>query len=208
MQNSSKLVKGLSLAFLVSSLFFACAQMQQQAPAQTPAPAAAEAPAPELHPLEAPIPKAGPVEKLTDLPHPGPPFAQKNRNGAIVLKDFPVDDSGNVDWVKSLMEKKIEPRGSLEGDKPEMPPFPLNVEIPAVGAMPNVIFPHGPHTMWLECGNCHPGIFIMKKGANPISMVKIVNGQYCGRCHGRVAFPISNCNRCHVKPKEETPAAQ
>jgi c(7)-type cytochrome triheme protein len=41
----------------------------------------------------------------------------------------------------------------------------------------------------------------MKRGANPISMVKIVNGEFCGRCHGRVAFPISNCARCHVKPK-------
>jgi c(7)-type cytochrome triheme protein len=70
-----------------------------------------------------------------------------------------------------------------------------------VGAMPNVIFPHKPHTLWLECGNCHPAIFKMQKGANPISMVKIVNGEFCGRCHGRVAFPISNCNRCHVKPK-------
>jgi c(7)-type cytochrome triheme protein len=67
--------------------------------------------------------------------------------------------------------------------------------------MPNVVFPHFPHTYWLDCGNCHPDIFVMKKGANPISMVKIVNGEFCGRCHGRVAFPISNCSRCHVKPK-------
>jgi c(7)-type cytochrome triheme protein len=140
-------------------------------------------------------------EDPTDIPTPGPPYGKENRDPNVVLKDFPVDSEGNVDWVKAFKENVIHPHESLDLKKPPMPPFNFDVEIPAVGAMPNVIYPHYPHTFWLDCGNCHPSIFVMKRGANPISMVKIVNGEFCGRCHGRVAFPISNCTRCHVKPK-------
>ncbi len=140
-------------------------------------------------------------EDTTTLPEPGPPYARDNRDPNVIMKSFPVDSEGNIDWVKAFKDKTVHPHESLDLSKPPMPPFNFDVEIPAVGAMPNVIFPHFPHTFWLDCGNCHPSIFVMKRGANPISMVKIVNGEFCGRCHGRVAFPISNCTRCHVKPK-------
>jgi c(7)-type cytochrome triheme protein len=151
-------------------------------------------------PLTAPPPGVEPGEDLTTLPKLGPPFAKQNRDPEVVLKDLPRDTQGNIDWVKALKDKEISPKGSLE-DKPDTPCFPDDIEVPAIGAMPNVIFPHCAHTLWLECGNCHPAIFKMQKGSNPISMVKIVNGEFCGRCHGRVAFAIYKCNRCHVKPK-------
>ena len=141
-------------------------------------------------------------EDPTALPVPGPPYGKENKNGDVVLKDFPADASGEVDWVKSFKENLIKPHESLDLAKPPVPPFMFDIEIPAIGSMPNVIFPHFPHTFWLDCANCHPAIFQMKKGGNPISMVKIVNGEFCGRCHGRVAFPLANCTRCHVKPKE------
>lgn len=137
----------------------------------------------------------------TKLPTPGPPFNMDNSNGDVVMKDYPKDAVGGDDWVKMFEQNMIKPHESLDLAKPPVPPFMFDVEIPAVGSMPNVIFPHFPHTFWLDCANCHPGIFMMKKGGNPISMVKIVNGEFCGRCHGRVAFPIANCTRCHVKPK-------
>jgi c(7)-type cytochrome triheme protein len=188
-------IAGIVLA-IFCAILYACAQMKQQkSVAETPSPAVS------TEAISAPSPGIDQGESLTTLPEPGPPFAKQNRNPEVVLKDLPRDTQGNIDWVKALKDGVIHPKGSLEPNKPEIPPFPLDVEIPAVGAMPNVIFPHFPHTMWLECGNCHPAIFKMQKGANPISMVKIVNGEFCGRCHGRVAFPISNCNRCHVKPK-------
>ncbi|MFQ5729562.1 MAG: c(7)-type cytochrome triheme domain-containing protein [Waddliaceae bacterium] len=137
----------------------------------------------------------------TKLPEPGAPYNEDNTNPVVVMKGIPKEATGVEDWVKAFKENKIQPHESLDLSKPHVPPFNFDVEIPAVGSMPNVIFPHFPHTFWLDCGNCHPGIFIMKKGGNPISMVKIVNGEFCGRCHGRVAFPIANCTRCHVKPK-------
>ncbi|MFQ5597037.1 MAG: c(7)-type cytochrome triheme domain-containing protein [Nitrospiria bacterium] len=141
-------------------------------------------------------------EDPTKLPTPGAPFNKENTNPVVVMESIPKEATGVEDWVKAFKENKINPHESLDLSKPHVPPFNLDVEIPAVGSMPNVVFPHFPHTFWLDCGNCHPGIFMMKKGGNPISMVKIVNGEFCGRCHGRVAFPIANCTRCHVKPKE------
>jgi c(7)-type cytochrome triheme protein len=196
-------------------LFYACARQQKNAetlsaktaaaaeipgavPVQAPAQAREGAPS---TPLVAPNPSQPEYEDPTKLPTPGPPYGRDNRNPGVVLKDFPKDAVGADDWVKAFKENIIKPHESLDLEKKPVPPFNFDVEIPAIGAMPNVIFPHFPHTFWLDCGNCHPAIFQMKKGANPISMVKIVNGEFCGRCHGRIAFPIANCTRCHVKPK-------
>lgn len=155
-------------------------------------------------PLTAPHPETGlPVfENPSKMPTPGRPFNKENTNPEVVMQDLPKDATGVEDWVKAFEQGKINPHESLDLDKKPVPPLKFDVEIPATGSMPNVIFPHEPHTYWLDCTNCHPGIFMMKKGGNPISMVKIVNGEFCGRCHGRVAFPIANCTRCHVKPKE------
>jgi c(7)-type cytochrome triheme protein len=154
--------------------------------------------------LVAPPPVEGmpQFEDPTNLPTPGPPYNRENSNPDVVMESIPKEATGVEDWVKAFKEEKISPHESLDLTKPPVPPFNFDVEIPAVGSMPNVVFPHFPHTFWLDCSNCHPGIFMMKKGGNPISMVKIVNGEFCGRCHGRVAFPIANCTRCHVKPKK------
>jgi c(7)-type cytochrome triheme protein len=68
--------------------------------------------------------------------------------------------------------------------------------------MPAVKFPHRQHTLWLDCSNCHPYPFIDKAGANKLSMQAILNGEQCGLCHGAVAFPLTECNRCHSVPNE------
>ncbi len=154
--------------------------------------------------LFAPKPVDG-LRKFEDphnLPTPGPPYNRQNSNPNVVMKGIPKEATGVEDWVKAFKEDIVHPHESLDLNKKLVPPLKFDVEIPAMGSMPNVIFPHEPHTFWLDCTNCHPGIFMMKKGGNPISMVKIVNGEFCGRCHGRIAFPIANCTRCHVKPKE------
>jgi c(7)-type cytochrome triheme protein len=70
------------------------------------------------------------------------------------------------------------------------------------GSMPNVAFPHKEHTVWLECANCHDAIFKPLKGANPMSMAEIMLGQKCGVCHGSVAFPVTECRRCHSESKK------
>jgi len=40
------------------------------------------------------------------------------------------------------------------------------------------------------------------KGQNNMTMSAIVEGKFCGRCHGKVAFPLADCNRCHTQPKK------
>ena len=46
-----------------------------------------------------------------------------------------------------------------------------------------------------------PAIFTPQKGANQMSMAGILLGKQCGVCHGKVAFPVSECRRCHSRKK-------
>ncbi len=117
---------------------------------------------------------------------------------------LPTTDFGNhVDWVKALDEGKIAPR--WDRTDPTAKPFVMDLDIvrPVKASVPDVVFPHRQHTMWLACANCHPAIFIPQKGANQINMSAILLGQKCGVCHGKVSFPITTftCKKCHSKPK-------
>lgn len=109
-----------------------------------------------------------------------------------------------VDWVAAIKEGILDPKGSLDPNTRPTPPLKLDIvfKISRAYPIPDVVFPHEPHTMWLDCNNCHPALFIMRQGANPVSMDQIVKGDFCGRCHGTVAFPIVDCFRCHTHPKE------
>ena len=70
-----------------------------------------------------------------------------------------------------------------------------------VAGMPDILFSHARHTVWNGCEVCHPEIFIgVKRGASKYSMVEIFDGKYCGACHGKVSFPLLDCQRCHTKP--------
>lgn len=111
------------------------------------------------------------------------------------------NDGNRIDWVKSLNENLIVPR--FDRLDPAVKPMvmDLNIVREVKGSMPDVVYPHKQHTQWLDCSNCHPAIFIPQKGANQISMASILLGQKCGVCHGKVAFPISDCRRCHSKSK-------
>ena len=120
---------------------------------------------------------------------------------AIPLQILPKDNAGNVDWVKALRQGIIKPLESLDPNRPPTPVIDLDIYFKVKGDLPDVVYPHYPHTQWLACSNCHPKIFIMQAGANKVTMKKIEEGQFCGRCHGKVAFPLSNCTRCHSKPK-------
>lgn len=128
------------------------------------------------------------------------------------LKDLPKDDFGNkVNWAAALKEGKIKPRAALEG-KNEMTVLDKDIVIPVTKLFPHppdVLFPHKAHTGVLDCSSCHPTPFNQKAGGNPdMSMMKIISGQYCGECHGKVAFPQEDCFRCHSQPppKAEEPA--
>ena len=121
----------------------------------------------------------------------------------IAFNYLPKTDLGYIDWVAALKEGIINPIESLDPGHSPMPPIDFDVIFEFEANKNNVLFPHLPHTMWLDCRNCHPAIFRMQAGTNPISMEKILRGEFCGRCHGVVAFPISDCDRCHSLVKAE-----
>ena len=115
---------------------------------------------------------------------------------------FPKAHSGNrVDWVQALEKGVITPRFDRLDPNKKPVVLDLNIVREVKGSMPDVVYPHKQHTEWLDCSNCHPAIFIPKKGANNISMASILLGKDCGVCHGKVAFPVAECRKCHSKRK-------
>lgn len=113
---------------------------------------------------------------------------------------FPSAEFGNrVDWVASLERGLIKPVRSLDGEF-----SPMNMERTfrvdaSLTRVPPAEFSHGKHTAWLNCSQCHPELFSIKKDATKyFSMNAILEGEFCGVCHLRVAFPMDDCRRCHV----------
>ncbi len=123
---------------------------------------------------------------------------------ALELSGFPKDRYDLVDWASTILQGKIKPRDAIDPSVPEVPPFDLDVVITTKSKFqPDVLFSHKVHTLWLACENCHEKIFKKKIGGNPeMHMTKIAAGEYCGRCHDRVAFPLTDCLRCHVLAKD------
>ena len=116
---------------------------------------------------------------------------------------MPKSVSGNyVNWSRAIGEEVINPRYVISNPDANAIVLDLNIVREVKGSMPDVVYPHKQHTQWLDCANCHPAIFIPQKGANQISMAAIIMGEKCGVCHGSVAFPITECRRCHSRSKE------
>lgn len=118
----------------------------------------------------------------------------------VALSNMPIARFGNqIDWSKALMEQLIRPRQSIFDISYSPMPFKKELTLEAVGAnIAPVIFSHQIHAQWLDCANCHPDIFnIKKKTTEHFSMKFISQGKFCGVCHRSVAFPINDCNRCH-----------
>lgn len=119
---------------------------------------------------------------------------------AEALAPLPRDTAGNmVRWVQALDAGLIEPRSSLRPGT-EVRLLDQDLIVSRNGSMPAVRFPHRQHTLWLDCSNCHDGLFKARAGANRFSMTAILNGEQCGLCHGAVSFPLTECNRCHSVP--------
>lgn len=106
-----------------------------------------------------------------------------------------------IDWGRALNEGYIKPEKSLYNDQlPDMPTEHIKKPLQWDTAAPkvSVVFSHPAHLGWLECSNCHPGVFnIRKLGTVAFDKKKNLEGMFCGTCHLRVAFPINNCSRCH-----------
>jgi len=124
---------------------------------------------------------------------------------AQVTAQLPKERFGNgINWEKAEENGLIKPMDFLEGVSIKRKALNVQEDFalkPKVEGMPNIIFSHKKHTVWNGCELCHPELFLgVKKGATKYSMVEIFDGKYCGACHTTVAFPLLDCQRCHVKP--------
>ena len=181
------------IAFLLAALYFYTQSGTE----------AADGPGPMTENPSGASPAPPPAETPADTGNPPEPTpSQEEEKRPLAFDYLPKAKMGYVDWVAAIKEGAIQPRESLDPHAVTMPAIDFQVifKVTASG-LPDVVFPHFPHTLWLDCRNCHPGIFLMQAGANPVTMAKILRGEFCGRCHGVVAFPIADCFRCHSRPK-------
>lgn len=127
------------------------------------------------------------------------------RENFAKLSGFPKTDFGDgIDWVKALQKHMIKPAHYLTIKPVENLRFgeTLSYDIKGQGIFP-AIFPHKEHIQWLDCNNCHPEIFnIKKKTTKNFEMARILKGEFCGVCHLSVSFPINDCKRCHREVKK------
>ena len=133
-----------------------------------------------------------------DLHDPANPAISLLQEPGEALSKLPPDAIGNqTRWVQALEQGLISPRASiLPGTLVQV--IDLDIIMPRTGEMPMVKFPHRQHTEWLDCSNCHDKLFETKAGATKaLNMFQILQGEYCGRCHGAVAVPLTECKRCH-----------
>lgn len=118
---------------------------------------------------------------------------------------LPKERFGNgINWEKAEEQGLVKLVDFIEGVSIKKPSLTIQKDFSLgakVAGMPDIIFSHKKHTVWNGCEVCHPEIFVgVKKGATKYTMVEIFEGKYCGACHTNVAFPLTDCQRCHTKP--------
>lgn len=125
-------------------------------------------------------------------------------NFTTFVADFPKGRFGNkVDWEAAELANKI----TLIDTLPEVSVKRAALAVPKdyaieakINGLPQIIFSHKKHAVWNGCELCHPDIFTVKSGGTKYTMQDIFASKYCGLCHGSVAFPATDCQRCHVQP--------
>lgn len=123
---------------------------------------------------------------------------------AALTADYPKGRFGNnVDWEQAEIIGKVKLIDTLPEVSVRRKPFEVQKDYSIeakIAGLPQIIFSHKKHAVWSGCELCHPDIFSVKTGSTKYTMQDIFAGKYCGLCHGSVAFPATDCQRCHVKP--------
>ena len=126
-----------------------------------------------------------------------PPAIEAVKDWGQAAEMLPTDDLGEPDWMAALDQGVIRPRAAIRGGaRAEERVFGFDFYLPGPDPTMNAFFPHSSHTQWLGCESCHPAIFPVR--GVEMTMDEIFAGEYCGRCHGVVAFALDNCFRCHT----------
>lgn len=186
---------------ILGVVLFACLLVPQAeaflraAPSSPPTPALSHT-QPEVQPSAAR--RAIDSVRLLD---PANPDYHRLQNIEEATRHLPFDANGFPDWMRALNRGLIKPRAGLD-EQAKMEVLDLDVLMRNTKEMPYVRFPHRSHTEWLACSNCHPDPFPTQAGSSTIQMRNIFRGEYCGKCHDRVAFvTFFSCDRCHSQPQ-------
>lgn len=109
-----------------------------------------------------------------------------------------------INWVKAQQRGLITPKYSIF--RPDEKPLSFSSQLILKAEWSWVapaVFNHATHTPWLDCANCHPHVFnIKKKTTKHFRMEYILEKQFCGVCHFAVALPIDDCRACHPDMRE------
>jgi c(7)-type cytochrome triheme protein len=145
-----------------------------------------------------------------------PPPIEKIEEWDEVEAMLPKDDEDDVDWSAAIRQDIIRPRhggdprdllGTIfqwdfiipvppEDDEDEDEEVAeADEEDEVEGNEDDALFQHSSHTQWLSCDNCHMTIYPYRR--NPFTMKQKKKGESCGVCHGKVAFSLKTCGRCH-----------
>jgi c(7)-type cytochrome triheme protein len=122
---------------------------------------------------------------------------------------LPMTTFGNgIDWSEARKKGLIAPANSIHPEQFNMK-FPEKLKAPiklgTTSPRSDVSFSHETHFADLDCSNCHPDIFnIKKKGTEAFTMERNMFNNFCGFCHMRVAFPMNDCRRCHPQMSYST----
>lgn len=136
--------------------------------------------------------------------HTGGSRAGGNKFDDFLMKtSLPMTLAGNgVNWAAGIISGAIKPESYLKKKSQDMR-FDKELVLEAeMSIIPPAIFPHKEHIAWLDCDNCHPEPFNIKKKGTHFSMMQILKGEYCGACHLSIAFPMDECKRCHPGMRE------
>lgn len=156
-------------------------------------------------PAAAPVQTGGQAQPAAEEQGPRPKI-ESTLNWEEAYEMLPKDDIDEVDWMAALRQEVIKPRTQLPGQNAPQPMvFQWDFYFSGPEPESDAFFPHSAHTEWLTCASCHPAIFPYRElGMDPsgtygIVMDQIFEGEYCGKCHGVVAFALDSCMRCHTK---------
>jgi len=133
---------------------------------------------------------------IHDPASPALKLLQQPREALSKLPPDPGGAGNQVRWVEALERGLIAPRTNIHPET-RVRILDQDLILNKRGSLPLVRFPHRQHTAWLDCSMCHEQLFKSKAGANRFSMMQILQGEQCGVCHGAVAFPLTECGRCH-----------
>ena len=130
-------------------------------------------------------------------PEAGPPPIEEAETWEKALEILPKDYKKKADWSAALEQGVARPVGGADPRALYATMFKYVFIIAAEKPKNEAYFPHSAHTEWLGCKNCHMSLYPYKR--NPATMKEMRKGASCGACHGKVAFALKQCKRCHLQ---------